>query len=102
MLDPVVMDIKMGTTTFVEDAEDLDTKRMDLLKKMIKVDPTAPSERQQETGISKREYMLFREGISSTTSLGFRIEGIKRIHADDTSKVLRWTTTRIKIHVVPS
>lgn len=37
MLDPVVMDIKMGTTTFVEDAEDLDTKRMDLLQKMIKV-----------------------------------------------------------------
>ncbi|KAJ8900833.1 hypothetical protein NDN08_000132 [Rhodosorus marinus] len=87
MQDPVVMDIKMGTTTFVEGAEDLDTKRMDLLKKMIKVDPNAPSERQRETGISKREYMLFREGISSTTSLGFRIEGIKRIHADDASKI---------------
>eukprot|EP00189_Rhodosorus_marinus_P011094 CAMPEP_0184742530 /NCGR_PEP_ID=MMETSP0315-20130426/5465_1 /TAXON_ID=101924 /ORGANISM="Rhodosorus marinus, Strain UTEX LB 2760" /LENGTH=269 /DNA_ID=CAMNT_0027213377 /DNA_START=99 /DNA_END=911 /DNA_ORIENTATION=+ len=86
MEDPVVMDIKMGTTTFVEDADDLDTKRMDLLQKMIKVDPNAPSESQRETGISKREYMLFREGISSTTSLGFRIEGIKHIHADDTSK----------------
>ena len=45
---------------------------------MISVDDSAPTEEEKQTcSCTKERYMLFREQLSSTASLGFRIEGIK-------------------------
>ncbi|KAK0040221.1 inositol-trisphosphate 3-kinase B [Biomphalaria pfeifferi] len=76
--DPSIMDIKMGTRTFLEVEVKNPVLRKDLYDKMVKVDPNAPTaeERAQEA-ITKLRYMQFREHESSTASLGFRIEAIR-------------------------
>ena len=44
---------------------------------MLQVDPSAPTaEELQMGGVTKPRSMVWRETISSTASLGFRIEGI--------------------------
>lgn len=76
--DPHVMDIKMGTRTFLESEVSKTTARPDLYQKMIAVDPTAPTKKEHEQrAVTKLRYMQFREQQSSTCSHGFRVEGMK-------------------------
>lgn len=75
--NPSVMDCKMGTRTFLESEVSKKSKRKDLLAKMEQLDPDAPTAEEKEEGITKLRYMVFREMLSSSRTLGFRIEGIK-------------------------
>ncbi|KAG8438093.1 hypothetical protein GDO86_008687 [Hymenochirus boettgeri] len=77
---PSIMDCKMGFRTYLEEelAKALlkPTPRKDLYNKMVSVDPMAPSEEEHlQKAVTKPRYMQWRETVSSTAALGFRIEG---------------------------
>jgi len=75
---PCVMDIKVGIRTFLEDEVSNPKLRPDLLKKMDKLDPSAATaEEREHGGITKLRYMQFREQMSTSSNLGFRLEGLK-------------------------
>ena len=49
-----------------------------MYQKMVEVDPTAPTEEENEQGaITKPRYMQWRDDMSSSVNMGFRIEGIR-------------------------
>lgn len=77
-IEPCVMDIKMGTRTFLEKEVSSPTVRSDLYDKMVKIDPNAATKEEHEVkSVTKLRYMTFRESLSSSSQLGFRIEGVK-------------------------
>jgi 1D-myo-inositol-triphosphate 3-kinase len=76
--DPYVIDIKMGTRTFLESEVKKTAARGDLYQKMIAIDPSAPTEEEHDRkAVTKLRYMQFRELQSSSCSHGFRIEAMK-------------------------
>ncbi|KAJ8288550.1 hypothetical protein COCON_G00012090 [Conger conger] len=80
---PSVMDCKMGVRTYLEEelvrAREKPKMRKDLYDKMLEVDSQAPTpEEHRLHGVTKPRYMQWRETVSSTHTLGFRIEGVKR------------------------
>ncbi|XP_026752725.1 inositol-trisphosphate 3-kinase B isoform X3 [Galleria mellonella] len=98
---PCVMDCKIGVRTYLEEelakAKEKTKLRKDMYEKMIQIDPKAPSDEEHRSkGVTKPRYMIWRETISSTATLGFRIDGVKK--ADGTSsKDFKTTKTRDQI-----
>ncbi|XP_026136020.1 inositol-trisphosphate 3-kinase B isoform X2 [Carassius auratus] len=79
--NPVIMDCKMGVRTYQEEeiikARTNASVRADMYQKMMKIDPEAPTaEEHAQKGVTKLRYLQWRDDSSSTSSLGFRIEGI--------------------------
>ncbi|XP_076369790.1 inositol-trisphosphate 3-kinase homolog isoform X2 [Tachypleus tridentatus] len=98
--NPAVMDIKMGTRTFLENEVQNNKARTDLYEKMINIDPEAPTPEERESGtITKLRYMQFRETLSSSSTLGFRIEGFKTQHKTQT-KDMKLVKTRSDVKTV--
>ncbi|XP_066595893.1 uncharacterized protein [Prorops nasuta] len=98
---PCVMDCKVGVRTYLESelakAKERPKLRKDMYEKMVQIDPSAPSaEERKLQGVTKPRYMVWRETISSTATLGFRVEGIKLSQGGST-KDFKTTKTREQV-----
>ncbi|XP_056644856.1 uncharacterized protein LOC130450481 isoform X1 [Diorhabda sublineata] len=100
-VSPCVMDCKIGVRTYLEEelakAKEKPKLRKDMYDKMCQIDQNAPTEEEHKLkGVTKPRYMVWRETISSTATLGFRIEGIRS--ADGTStKDFKTTKTKEQV-----
>ncbi|XP_065157998.1 inositol-trisphosphate 3-kinase C isoform X2 [Atheta coriaria] len=95
---PCVMDCKIGVRTYLEEelakAKEKPKLRKDMYEKMCQIDADAPTEEEHRLkGVTKPRYMVWRETISSTETLGFRIEGIRRAEGTS-SKDFKTTKSR--------
>lgn len=65
--------------------------------KMCQIDQNAPTEEEHRVkGVTKPRYMVWRETISSTATLGFRIEGIRSADGNS-SKDFKTTKTKEQV-----
>jgi len=98
---PSIMDCKMGVRTYLEDelakAKNNPSLRPDMYKKMVETSPDAPTLKEhQQKAVTKPRYMQWRELVSSTSNLGFRIEGIKKANQEP-SKDYKLTKTNEQV-----
>lgn len=80
----------MGVRTYLEEeiikAGEKPKLRKDMYEKMKAIDPDEPNQEENDLqGVTKARYMIWRESISSTSTLGFRIDGIK-LSSNDAQK----------------
>ncbi|KAF5277614.1 hypothetical protein FQA39_LY06107 [Lamprigera yunnana] len=99
---PCVMDCKIGVRTYLEEelakAKENPKLRKDMYEKMIQIDSNAPTEEENRLkAVTKPRYMVWRETISSTATLGFRIEGVRK---SDGSSSKDFKTTKTKEQVL--
>eukprot|EP01062_Namystynia_karyoxenos_P004573 TRINITY_DN11623_c0_g2_i1.p1 TRINITY_DN11623_c0_g2~~TRINITY_DN11623_c0_g2_i1.p1 ORF type:complete len:487 (+),score=114.70 TRINITY_DN11623_c0_g2_i1:79-1461(+) len=79
MANPHIMDCKIGTRTFLESECSNAKLRADLYQKLVRLDPNLPTAEERAAGaVTKLRYMLAREQRSSSSSLGFRVDGMAR------------------------
>jgi len=100
-VEPCVMDCKIGVRTYLEDelakARENPKLRKDMYEKMVAIDRSAPTEEEHRLkAVTKPRYMVWRETISSTAILGFRIEGIRK-SAGFSSKDFKTTRSKEQI-----
>ncbi|KAK2828462.1 hypothetical protein Q5P01_019496 [Channa striata] len=84
---PAIMDCKMGSRTYLEKellvARERPQPRKDMYEKMVAVDPEAPTDQERaQKAVLKTRYMQWRETLSSTATLGFRIEGFRKTNGE--------------------
>ena len=81
--NPSIMDIKIGTRTFLENEgyEKEPKPRHDLYLRLIEIAPGEPTEAEHlAKSVTKKRFMSWRERSSCSSNLGFRIEAIKVSH----------------------
>jgi 1D-myo-inositol-triphosphate 3-kinase len=78
--NPSIMDIKIGTRSFIEDECSNNELRNDLYMKMMRISPDELTDEEHRVkAITKRRYMTWREQSTCSSTLGFRIEAIKKV-----------------------
>mmetsp|Transcript_52418 Transcript_52418/g.125229 ORF Transcript_52418/g.125229 Transcript_52418/m.125229 type:complete len:484 (-) Transcript_52418:143-1594(-) len=74
---PHVMDCKLGVRSFGESEVANDKMREDLYKKLVALDPSAPTAEEKAAGAcTKYRWMSFNDQASTLKQYGFRIDGI--------------------------
>ena len=81
MMRPCALAVVMGsrTVTPADWSDEGSAPRPEFLRAMEEIDAQAPTESERADGVSRRQYLSFLDGRSSTSTLGFRIDAAKTV-----------------------